>query len=97
MSILSECGCISAIAKANKDRFVPLPKVTLNLLRRFWLVHRNPVFLFPGRHGGLKSAHLAKTPLNRNGVQATMRKVARECGIKKKLHHTVCDTDTQPI
>nr|WP_096896144.1 site-specific integrase [Candidatus Scalindua japonica] len=84
-------------SKGNKDRFVPLPKVTLNLLRRFWLVHRNPVFLFPGRHGGLKSAHLAKTPLNRNGVQATLRKVARECGIKKKLHHTVCDTATQPI
>ncbi|WP_096895932.1 tyrosine-type recombinase/integrase [Candidatus Scalindua japonica] len=49
-------------SKGNKDRFVPLAKVTLNVIRRFGLVHRTPLFIFPGRHGGLKSAHLAKTP-----------------------------------
>jgi len=27
-------------AKGNKDRLVPLPKTTLNVLRRFWSVHR---------------------------------------------------------
>ncbi|MDR4504105.1 MAG: tyrosine-type recombinase/integrase [Candidatus Scalindua sp.] len=25
--------------KGNKDRLVPLPKTTLDLLRRFWLIH----------------------------------------------------------
>lgn len=39
--------------KANKDRFVPLPTATLDTLRRFWAIHRNPVFLFPNRKGGL--------------------------------------------
>ncbi len=72
-------------SKGNKDRLVPLPKTTLDLLRRFWHVHRNPVLLFPNRHGGLKSAHLAKTPLDRGGVQSTLRKVAQECGIRKKI------------
>ena len=72
-------------AKGNKDRLVPLPEATLALLRRFWQVHRHPVLLFPNRHGGLKSAYLAKTPLDRGGVQATLRKVAQDCGLKKRL------------
>jgi len=43
-------------AKGNRDRFVPLPDATHQLLRRFWTVHRNPVLLFPSRLGGLKGA-----------------------------------------
>ncbi len=70
-------------AKGNKDRLVPLPIATLTCLRRFWQVHRNPVLLFPNRHGGLKSAHLSTTPLDRGGVQATLRQVAQDCGLKK--------------
>jgi site-specific recombinase XerD len=79
-------------SKGNKDRLVPLPDVTLNLLRRFWQIHRNPVLLFPNRHGGLKMAHAASTPLDRGGVQLTLRKVVSACGIKKRLRHTVCAT-----
>ena len=75
-------------AKGNKDRFVPLPDTTLNLLRRFWSVHRNPVWLFPNRKGGLKGSHSATTPLDRGGVQTTMRKVVEACGIKKRLPST---------
>jgi integrase len=45
-------------AKGNKDRLVPLPLNTLQVLRQFWAVHRHPVFLFPSRKRGLKSAHL---------------------------------------
>lgn len=84
-------------AKGNKDRLVPLPTATLVCLRRFWQVHRNPVLLFPNRHGGLKSAHLATTPLDRGGVQATLRQVAQDCGIKKRLLRTACATATLPI
>jgi site-specific recombinase XerD len=79
-------------AKGHKDRLVPLPEATLDLLRRFWQVHRHPVLLFPNRHGGLKSAHLATTPLDRGGVQKTQRHVVQECGIKKRLLRTVCVT-----
>lgn len=79
-------------AKGNKDRLVPLPAVTLDLLRRFWSVHRNPVLLFPNRRGGLKGSAVATTPLDRGGVQVTMRKVIQSCGIKKRSVHTTYAT-----
>ncbi len=84
-------------AKGNKDRLVPLPAATLTLLRRFWQVHRNPVLLFPNRQGGLKGACRATTPLDRGGVQTTLRQVAQDCGLKKRLPHTVCVTVMPPI
>lgn len=79
-------------AKGNKDRFVPLPQATLDLLRRFWQVHRNPLLLFPNRHGGLKGASRATTPLDRGGVQMTLHKVVDACGIKKRSHPIACAT-----
>jgi integrase/recombinase XerD len=83
-------------SQGNKDRLVPLPEATLNLLRRFWSVHRNPVLLFPNRRGGLKAAHRATSPLDRGGVQATLRQVAAECGIKKRSPRTAFVTVMRP-
>ena len=83
-------------AKGNRDRFVPLPHVTHQLLRRFWLVHRNPVLLFPNRQVGMKGAARASTPLDRGGVQKTLRKVALACGLKKRSRPTVCATAMPP-
>ncbi len=79
-------------AKGNKDRFVPLPQATHQLLRRFWQVHRNPVLLFPNRHGGWKGAAAATTPLDRGGVQKTLQRVCRACGLKKTSALTACAT-----
>ena len=76
-------------AKGNKDRFVPLPQATHQHLRRFWAVHRNPVLLVPHRHGGLKGAAAATTPLDRGGVQTTLHKVVQACGLKKTSPPTV--------
>jgi len=84
-------------AKGNKDRLVPLPQVTLDLLRRFWRTHRNPILLFPNRHGGLKGACSAKTPLDRGGIQITLGKVALACGVKKRSRLTVCAIALPPI
>ena len=75
-------------AKGNRDRLVPLPAATLAVLRRCWQMHRNPVLLFPNRQGGLKAAHLARTPLDRGGVQRTLRQVAIDCGLKKRSRRT---------
>ena len=83
-------------AKGNRDRFVPLPQATHQLLRRFWRVHRNPVLLFPNRHGGLKGAAAATTPLDRGGVQKTLHKVSTACGLKKRSRPTACATAMQP-
>jgi len=84
-------------AKGNRDRLVPLPQASLSLLRRFWQVHRNPVLLFPNRHGGLKGAAAATTPLDRGGVQTTLHKVVEACGLKKTSPRTACATATRPI
>ena len=75
-------------AKGNRDRFVPLPQATHHLLQRFWQLHRNPVLLFPSRHGGLKSAATATTYLDRGGVQTTLHKVIQTCGLKKRSRRT---------
>ncbi len=75
-------------AKGNRDRFVPLPQVTHKALQRFWHVHRNPVLLFPNRHGGLKGAATATTPMDAGGVQTTLHKVVGTCGLKKRSRPT---------
>jgi len=83
-------------AKGNRDRFVPLPSATHTLLRRFWATHRNPVLLFPNRQRGLAGAACATTPLDRGGVQTTLRKVITACGLKKTSPRTVCATAMPP-
>jgi site-specific recombinase XerD len=83
-------------SKGNKDRLVPLPQRTLDVLRRFWQMHRNPVLLFPNRHGGLKGASRATTPLDRGGVQSTLHKVVAACGIKKRSPPIACATAMLP-
>ena len=84
-------------AKGNKDRFVPLPLATLTLLRRFWPVHGNPVLMFPNRHAGRSGAAAALTPLDRGGVQTTLAKVVKDCGLKKRSRPTACATAMPPI
>ena len=33
--------------KGNKDRYVPLPQPTLEMLRAHWRTHHSPLWLFP--------------------------------------------------
>ena len=58
--------------KGRKDRTVPLPEVTLKLLRRYWRTYRHPTLLFPALGRGGKSgraAAKATTSMNRVSVQ----------------------------
>ncbi|MDF9401119.1 site-specific integrase [Vibrio sp. 1180_3] len=64
--------------KGGKDRMVPLPLRTLKALRAHWLTHKHPYYLFPG----LGTCH--DTPMDRGGIQKTMKLVLKECGIKKQ-------------
>ena len=82
-------------AKGNKDRFVPLPDVTLAMLRRFWASHRHPALLFPNRAGGRSGARYANTPLDRAGGAHTLRLAAAAIGLKKRSPPTA--TLTPPI
>jgi site-specific recombinase XerD len=72
-------------AKGNRDRLVPLPTHTLDVLREFWKVHRHPTLLFPNRQKGLKGASVATTHMDRGGVQQALRQVTAQIGLKKEL------------
>ena len=76
--------------KGGKDRYVPLPEKTLIMLRKFWLTHKNKLWLFPapGRSG--THMHEATEPLPRSSVQIVFKAAVRECGIYKKVSvHTL--------
>lgn len=79
-------------AKGNRDRLVPLPAASLDVLRRFWAVHRNPVLIFPSRTGGAAGARHAQVPLDRGGVQRALRQVTQDIGLKKTSTHTAFAT-----
>lgn len=84
-------------AKGNKDRLVPLPEKTLQILKNFWKVHRHPLFIFPSRKRGMKNAYLTDRPIDRSGIQTTMKAVVKEIGIKKKFRAILCATALRPI
>lgn len=84
-------------SKGNKDRFVPLPHKTLQVLRQFWKTRRHPDFIFPNRKRGIKNAHLVDRPLERGGIQVAMKKVVDQMGLKKRFPATLCAIVMPPI
>ena len=71
--------------KGGKDRYVPLPAMTLRALRRFWTSHRHPRLLFPSPAGSQFIARVASSAMDTSGVQAALRAARLDCGIQKKL------------
>lgn len=70
--------------KGSKDRYVPLPPKTLELMREFWKAHRNPTWIFPspGRCG--LDMPISNEPLSRTSVQNAFRQARIEAGIHKR-------------
>ena len=83
-------------SKGNKDRLVPLPHRTLQVLRQFWSIRRHPEFIFPNRKRGIRNAHLVDHPLERGGIQVAMKKVVAELALKKRSPATHYVTATRP-
>jgi integrase/recombinase XerD len=76
--------------KGAKDRYVPLPGPTLDMLRQHWATHRNPVWLFPSKTRRVESARAATQPLAKDVVQSAIRKAAQQLGIQKRVSmHTL--------
>jgi len=76
--------------KGNKDRYVPLPQSTLELLRTYWKTHRNPVWIFPASGRGGIHRPTATQPMPHGNVQDAFRAALRESGINKKASvHTL--------
>ena len=72
------------LAKGAKDRYVPLPEASLEILRRHWQTHRNRVWMFPAMRGDWPDPAEAEGPMCETGVQRAFRAALRESGIHKK-------------
>lgn len=82
--------------KGGRDRYVPLPMRTLQLLREFWRLHRNDVWLFPkvqkicdGKYG-YRISEPAQEPFCVSVIQKAFKRGLKDSGIRKKAHvHTL--------
>ena len=86
--ILSDRGLVHIHAgKGALDRVVPLAKITLLALRKYYKTHRNPQWIFPalGRNGG-KEAHFTKAHVSDSGVQGALQTTLKRLGFKKHIH-----------
>ena len=72
-------------AKGGNDRYVPLPEVTLDVLRRYWATHRHPKLLFPSSRGSVQEMHRTTSPMDRGGVQLAIKAAVADCGIRRKI------------
>ena len=70
--------------KGAKDRYVPLPQSTLNLLRNYWVTHKNPVLIFPALGRGHNTGPIAQIPMAIDSVQGAFRRAKFAAGIKKR-------------
>ena len=59
--------------KGAKDRYVPLPQRTLQLLRQYWVTHRNPLLLFPAEGRDHIDLAQATEPMSKSSVQQAFR------------------------
>lgn len=87
----SDRGFISVRqSKGNKDRNVPLPQKTLELLREQWKSHRNKIWLFPAAGDRGTNMANATRALSNSSVQSAFRSASKSAGINKKASvHTL--------
>ncbi|MCP4111256.1 MAG: tyrosine-type recombinase/integrase, partial [Desulfobacteraceae bacterium] len=72
------------LGKGGKDRYVPLPQKTLEILREFWKTHRNPVWLFPAPGRGGIGMATADSPMPKSSLQKVLKVTLKDAGIHKK-------------
>jgi len=85
-------GVLHVCGKRSKDREVPLPTATLQLLRDHWRTHRSPTWLFPAatRHGIQYSVAHDCGPITRDSLQSAFRHAVERSGLHKHAHvHTL--------
>ena len=69
-------------SKGGKDRRVPLPNQILHELRRFWMTHRNPVWIFPkGHRGGVQSD--ADGSMSTKSISRAFKAALHQSGVAK--------------
>ncbi len=71
--------------KGRKDRYVPLPQRTLEILRQYWMTHRHPVWLFPAGGYGLVQRTPSRRPISPSTLQKAFHLAKQEAGITKAV------------
>jgi len=71
--------------KGGKDRYVPLPDRTLELLREFWQTHRRQPWVFPATRCGIEIG-AATHPLTDSSLQRAFKCALAAAGICKRAH-----------
>ena len=76
--------------KGSKDRYVPMPERTLELLRELWKTHRNPQWLFPAPGRGGQGEAIAQKPIPVASVQMAFKEALAKARVHKKASvHTL--------
>ena len=77
--------------KGGKDRYVPLPERTLQLLRAFWKTHHSMPWLFPAPARHLQpGVNPNGGPLHDSSLQKAFKRALQRTGIAKRAHiHTL--------
>lgn len=71
--------------KGNKDRFVPLPERTMQILRNHWLTHKNPRWLFPAPGRGQIHMPSNLKPMPKASIQNAFRDALQKTSITKSV------------
>lgn len=69
--------------KGAKDRYVPLPQSTLEILRRYWVTHRNPLLIFPAPGRGGIHMQGATESMPKSSVQIAFKEALKESKVNK--------------
>ena len=81
--------------KGAKDRYVPLPTSTLNLLREYWCTHRHRKLLFPAdgracRIIAKQGRSIAQATMSPTAVQHAVKLITKQIDFGKKVSlHTL--------
>ena len=76
--------------KGAKDRYLLLPTTTLQVLRTFWLTHRNPIWLFPADGRNRQDPATAKTPMSISTIQSAIKSITKKLNFGKHVStHTL--------
>lgn len=88
--VQSKRGFLHVRGKGAKDRYVPLPPRTLQILRMNWKRHRNPVWLFPSPGRGGRKESVATEPMHFSRYQQVLREAVKKAKVHPKTRsHTL--------
>lgn len=69
--------------KGNKERYVPLPQHTLDLLRQYWVAHRHAKWIFPGKVGRGRPSAMSKGPVSASTINRAFNAALAASGVQK--------------